>query len=86
MLRIIGTLIDAAIVQFRVSPRDRAGDESVHNEVNLITQYGCQIQARPFHPVHVRTIRVYAKGKERMVQIEGSTLFNGRLFSRSFFT
>lgn len=61
MLRIIGTLIATAMVQFRVSPRDRARGKAVHSGANLITKYECQIQAKSFHPVHVRTIRVYAK-------------------------
>lgn len=71
MLRIIGTLIGTAMVQFRVpSNRERErgrGKERrvVHTEANLITKYGCQILAESFHPVHVRAIRVYAKVRER---------------------
>lgn len=77
MLRIIGTLIGTAMVQFRVpSNRERErgrGKERrvVHTEANLITKYGCQILAESFHPVHVRAIRVYAKVRERERECSG---------------
>lgn len=64
MLRIIGTLIGTAMVQFRVPSRDRERRRAVYTEANLITKYGCQILAESFHPVHVRAIRVYAKVRE----------------------
>lgn len=56
------------------------GARPVHSGVNLITKYGCQIQAKPFHPVRLPTIRVYAKVREsgghgeRIYIIQRSTL------------
>ena len=90
MLRIIGTLIGTAMVQFRVpSNRERErgrGKERrvVHTEANLITKYGCQILAESFHPVHVRACLCESeRERENAAERRGeSTLFNGSALSK----